>query len=388
MRCNRKVFEYLERGVSRGQVPLVVYGGRRAGKSYAIAQWLLLRVFNYGEQVLVVSITDAQGREGIYSDMCEICVEFGNYFEIHKTPREILCTFKRGGKIGRVRFSSFDKTDKAKGGAVDWVFMNEANLLSYQHYIDVSVNARRGVILDFNPPWRWVSDLVSPSECLQMTWEDNRSHLTSAQIAWFEDIKARAERVNATAADVYFYRVNYLGEEAELSDGIFTPSNLNTTSAVPDMSRMRKMIVCCDPSALCGNDYFACICGGIDEDGVVWVFDTFSKNACSEEEVLSVVGAWCGRYDVSGVYVETNGLPGVSFYKMVRRSGMPARPVHSSVGKFERITANYHGLLDVRLCEHDGASVFLSQIWRFSKSVDHDDNIDALNTFYTILKFY
>lgn len=388
MNCNRKAFVFLERAAQCGRSPIVLYGGRRAAKSYSIAQWLLLRIYNECEQVQVVSVTDTQGREGAYADMCEIAVEFGDAFEIHKTPREFITNFKRNGRQGRVRFQSFDDSAKAKGGAVDWVWLNEGNLLTYQHYIDISVNARKGVIIDFNPTGRfWLNDLVSDDDCLRMTWLDNVKHLTATQIAWFEKLKAKAEAPNATSADVYFYRVNYLGEYGELNDTIFNAGNLPIIDEQPP--KLRKYIIACDPSALCGADYFACVFGGIDSDGLVWVLDTFSKNACDEAEILQQLWKWCEQVDVSGVYVETNGISGINFYNRVRKSDMQAKPFCSRTNKFERIVANFGGITkDVRFCRHENAERFMAQVYDFKKKCEHDDNVDALNTFYTLLKFY
>lgn len=387
MWINRKAYQFIERRAAAGVSPIVLYGGRRAGKTFVIGDWLFFRAYNHCEQVLVVSSTDAQGRDGAYSDFCDIASEFGGRFAIQKTPKQIYTTFQRKGKVGRIRFKSFDEPSKAKGDACDWVFLNECNLLTYQHYLDISVNARKGVICDFNPTGRfWLNNIVSDDECYRMTWLDNRRNLTETQIKWFEDLKERAESPTATAVDVYNYRVNYLGEYGEIEGAIFTRGNLPIVSdAVPPL---RNMIVVCDPSALCGGDFFACCVGGVAADGSVWVVDTFSENACDVLEVLQVIKSWCARYDVRGVYVETNGIPGGNFFQMVKRSNMPAKPMHSSVKKFERIVANFGAMTKtLRIASHANAESFMTQVYSFQRQhCEHDDNIDVINSFFTLQK--
>ena len=88
MWINRKAYNFIERKAEQGVSPIVLYGGRRAGKTFTIGDWLLLRVYNFCEQVLVVSFTDAQGRDGAYSDFCDIASEFAGRFAIHRRAKD------------------------------------------------------------------------------------------------------------------------------------------------------------------------------------------------------------------------------------------------------------------------------------------------------------
>jgi phage terminase large subunit-like protein len=389
MQCSRKIFRYLNEAAAGKRTLSVLYGGRRAGKSWGIAQWLLFRVFNTCEQVLVVNATDNQGREGVYADMTDIVAEnWGGYFERLKTPREFHTTFARNGKIGRIRFASFDESGKAKGGACDWAYLNEANMMTFQHYTDISVNARRGVICDFNPTNDfWISKLIDKSECLHLTWKDNERFLTEIQKQWFYDLKARAEAPDATDMDVYLYNVNYLGVYGGNVGKMFNSGNLPIVDIVPP--QLSNMIITCDPSALCGGDYFACCLGGVGVDGMMYVIDTMSTNAADEMEVLQRVQDWCSSYDVRGVYIETNGIPGANFFAACRKSGLPVQPLRAVHKKFDRITANYNDMIKrLRVVQHDGAAEFMAQIYDFGNKCEHDDNIDALNYFFTLQKIF
>ena len=61
---NKKIVAYLENGIKEGKALFAIQGGRRAGKTFNVLEWLLLRMWNYGEQVIVASMTQDQGREG------------------------------------------------------------------------------------------------------------------------------------------------------------------------------------------------------------------------------------------------------------------------------------------------------------------------------------
>ena len=145
-------------------------GGRRSGKSYFIEQFLLTRVLS-GMSVNVATMTAEQGRLGAYEDCKTILASMPaglqQYYEVMKNPREIVCKSTPNGRSGRGHFKSFQDAETAKGIACDWVFINEANKFSLQQYYDLAANARKGVILDYNPQGRfWVDDLnVTPLQC-------------------------------------------------------------------------------------------------------------------------------------------------------------------------------------------------------------------------------
>ena len=69
---NKRVVYFLEKGVKSGMTLFAIQGGRRAGKTFNILQWLLLRMWNEGEQIITASMTQDQGREGAYADCKEI----------------------------------------------------------------------------------------------------------------------------------------------------------------------------------------------------------------------------------------------------------------------------------------------------------------------------
>lgn len=385
---NKKIVAYLENGIKEGKSLFAIQGGRRAGKTFNVLEWLLLRMWNYGEQVIVASMTQDQGREGAYADVKEILrlwQPLDKYFEVLKQPREVTCARNNtsSGRQGKMIFRSYQDAETAKGGATDWVFINEGNKFTKKQYIDLSANARMGVIVDFNPNEHfWIDEF--DSNPLVVTWQDNIRHLTPTQLQWFENLKTKAFAPTATDIDRYYYQVYYLGEYSDIGGEIFTRANLHRTSEIP--SAFESIIIFADPSALRGADWFACVVMGKSQ-GRFYVLETFSINQGRKEEVARWAREKLTEYDNARFFVETNGLIGIDFYEFCQNSDLPVEAWYSKENKFERIISKYEVITnDLEFVEHEGLEEFLEQVLTFSKTCEHDDNIDAVASAITILK--
>lgn len=386
---NGKIVRYLE-----GRKPLMaLQGARRAGKTYTICQWLMLNAYNDGDVIVVASMTNEQGRRGAYED-CQTILRswgaFGDLFAVGKSPRRIEC--KRNNttscRSGVIEFSSYDDPETAKGQACDWVFMNEGNKFTKQQYLDLAANARKGVIVDFNPNQHfWIEDELREDEILKCSWQDNIKHLTPAQIAWFEKLKANALREGATAADWYYYSVYYLNEYSELAGDIFTPAVIRKCEpdSVP-WAQLRNPVVFGDPSALCGNDYFSLTLSAVGPDGTIYILDADSVNSGAKAERCTAIERMQQRLDGVRVYIESNGI-GKYFIEYARGESQfeqPPRPLtvegwRSSDGKFDRILAQYETIRDrVVFVEQPRLAEYLKQVYDFSRTCQHDDNIDNI----------
>ena len=351
-------------------------GGRRSGKSYLIEQILLGRML-MGDVVSVATMTSEQGRLGVYADVCDIIAGSPSvkpFVEILKSPRQIEC--KSGG---RMFFNSYQDPERAKGIACDWLYINEANNFTERQYIDLSASVRKGVFADRNPN----------SECwterngftlIHSTWKDN-DYLTEQQREWFENLRRKAESPDATSADIAFYRMYYLGEYAEILGEIFTPTNI-LRGAMPE--HLLHPVAYCDPSALWGSDHFACVLSGVCDDKV-YIIDTHSPNAGSREDIILKLQDWQERYKDLQIYIETNGAIGQEFYRYARGAFPRLSYFNQTQNKFDRIMANYENITQrVVFVDSPANDDFLQQVYTFGKKCEHDDNIDAVDTTFTI----
>lgn len=396
---NRKIVAYLER-----RAPLMaLQGARRAGKTFTICQWLLLNMYNDGDVVQVASMTNEQGRRGAYED-CQTILRswenFGELFAVGKSPRQIVCrkTNTTSGRTGVMEFSSYDDPETAKGAACDWVFLNEANKFTKQQYLDLAANARKGVILDYNPNRHfWVEDELEDDKILKCSWQDNRRHLTDAQLRWFEKLKENVERPNATSADWYYYSVYYLNQYSELAGDIFTPANIRRCEAdeVP-WSELRNPIIFGDPSALVGADYFPLTLSAMSNDGTIYIIDADSTNDGGKAARCRTIERMLARLDNVRVYIESNGYIGQQFIEYARGDNPQEQPPHpiqvegwcSRGDKFDRILAAYETIKDrVVFVEQPLLNEYLKQVYDFARKCEHDDNIDNIASVCRVHKF-
>lgn len=380
-----KIDEYISHHYSSGKTHFILRGGRRSGKTFAILRFLMLYCEAVPKTVVnVASMTAEQGRLGAYADaktIKDLAPTLFEDVEVLTSPREF--RFANGS---RIHFNQYSNSETAKGIACDWLFINEANNFTKQQYVDLAANVRRGIFLDYNPNIQfWVDDLFTDDDICDSTWRDN-PYLTTTQLEYFAMLKRQAERPDATAVDRRNYSVYYLGRYSELQGSIFNEDVIKFGRR--EVAGMRHFAVFCDPSALRGNDYFACCLTAVDEYGVVWLVDSYSVNTGSRAEVAKKIRQWCADYDVTQVYVETNGIIGQDFYDYCFNSGMNVAGWYSHQGKFERIIANYQNLREkVRIIDTEANRAFMQQVWDFAEKMPdglHDDNIDALNSSYTM----
>lgn len=381
-----KVEEYIAKRLADGESTFVFCGGRRSGKTYGILTFFLLLGAIERIVVNIATMTQEQGRLGSHADSKDIIRQhpatFGNY-EVLESPREI-----RNKKTGtRIFFNSYADSETAKGVACDYLFLNEANKFSKQQYIDLAVNARLGIFIDYNPTKRfWIDDFVNECDICHTTPFDN-PYLPKVQLDYFRTLEALGTRENATEVDIYNYKVQVLGEYYELSGDIFTRYNIHFgTPSEP----LQRYIIFCDPSALRGADYFACVLSATDGERT-WVVDTHSVNAGTPYDVCKVLEEWCKLYDVGAIYIETNGLQGIEFYEFANNSLPYVQGWNSKGNKEERILAKYNAITDGTIfAENDNNSAFVQQIYEFSvhPKCEHDDNVDALASTLTARKYF
>ena len=378
MQINKIYFEYF---ASRSR-SWVLCGGRRSGKTFAICQRLIACCIKHTTVVNVATMTAEQGRLGAYADMRTILTglaeETGSadWFTCLESPREI--RFENGS---RIFFNSYQNSQTAKGVACDYLYINEANAFSEQHYLDLMANVRLGVFLDFNPNFHfWIDKYYSDADILHTTWRNN-TLLTDVQLDYFRRLKELGTAPGASAVNVRNYKVYYLGEYSEMEGDIFTADAL---TFLPSAPAVRGVCVFCDPSALRGGDFFAAVLAGwSDELGKVVVLDAFSVNDGSRAEVVHRITEWCRSWDVGSVFIETNGFVGIDFYEFAANSTLPVEGWCSRGNKYDRILSQF-GNLTERTAIVDSPQVrdYMQQVYEFGTKCDHDDNADALASAY------
>jgi phage terminase large subunit len=130
---------------------IVVQGGGDAAKTVTILHYFALKcIQNKNIQATVVGIDIPNLKRGAMR-------AFRKYVANHPQVRPYITFFNKSdreyhftnGSI--LSFASFDDAEDARGAEHDYVFMNEANLMSYSLFWELQRKCRTQIILDYNP---------------------------------------------------------------------------------------------------------------------------------------------------------------------------------------------------------------------------------------------
>lgn len=157
----------------------VVQGGTSAGKTIAILLHLLnWAIENSGKVCTVVSDTFPNLRTGAMRDFLDICRET-NIDKIATWNKTNSTLYLPNGSL--IEFYSVD-TMGAHGARRDFLYVNEANRISWDTFSQLEVRTREQVVLDFNPVNEfWAhTELVNNSDrsdvqFLKVTYVNNES---------------------------------------------------------------------------------------------------------------------------------------------------------------------------------------------------------------------
>ena len=148
---------------------LVNQGGTSSGKTYSIMQVLFELGYEEPNSVITVVGQDIPNlKVGAYRDAKtimsnnELVTEF--YPTINEGERIIKC---KNGSI--IEFKSYADAQDAKSGKRDYLFVNEANGISYEIYWQLAIRTRKKIFIDYNPTSRfWCHDELIGREGVEL----------------------------------------------------------------------------------------------------------------------------------------------------------------------------------------------------------------------------
>lgn len=194
---------------------VILQGGRRSGKSFAIHKWLWFKASGTPKTIgiiaasfpaLQLAINDFQRATGL--------VVSGNAILGYS------CILSNGS---RILFRSFDDPTKVQGSTFDIVYLEEALNIPQQVVSVLSMSVTEQLYAAYNPTKTSYLDTYIAKDkhnYLKTTFKDNE-HLTESQIQEFEVIKEKALKPTASLLDRYNYQVYYLGNFGSMSGKVF-----------------------------------------------------------------------------------------------------------------------------------------------------------------------
>jgi len=155
---------------------VVNQGGTSSGKTYSILQVLCTIAISQAKQTITVAGQDIPNlKVGAMRDM-ETIIEGSPELQsllakpFNKSDRTY--TFKSGSIV---EFKSYDDAQDAKSGKRDYLFVNEANGISFDVYSELQLRTRKKVFIDYNPNATfWVHEKVIGNEKVELIISDHR----------------------------------------------------------------------------------------------------------------------------------------------------------------------------------------------------------------------
>ena len=166
-------------------------GGTSSGKTYTTLDVLFYIGIQEPNSVITVVGQDVPNlKKGAYRDAKNIWASSPDYQSMYEKPNETDRIFKcKNGSI--IEFTSYQDEQDAKSGKRDYLFVNEANGISFDIYWQLAIRTKKRIFLDYNPNERfWAHDLITePDAVFFRTWHVHNPFLTEEQHDRIEGIK-------------------------------------------------------------------------------------------------------------------------------------------------------------------------------------------------------
>ena len=211
----------------------VVQGGSSAGKTIAILAILIDRAIkNPMLEITVVGATVPHLKGGAMKDFLKIMRQLNRYQPDSWNETNRKYTFSNGSVIEFVNADG----DKAVGPRRDILYINEANLISFEIYTQLSIRTSSDIYIDFNPVNSfWVHTEVlteSDSEMIILTYRDNEG------IPQFVLDELLSKRTRAITSDYWKNWCNvYLDGMVGMLEGVIF-QNWKTINTIPEDAKL------------------------------------------------------------------------------------------------------------------------------------------------------
>lgn len=172
----------------------VVQGGTSSSKTFSIIPLLVTYAAKHnGSEISIVSESIPHLRRGAIRDFVKIMEWTGNFNQERWNRSSLTYTFANGSFI---EFFSADQPDKMRGARRDILFMNEANNINWETYMQLSIRTRKFIYIDYNPSaefWAHTELIGQPStDFVILTYKDNEA-LEPAIVAQIESARDKAQ---------------------------------------------------------------------------------------------------------------------------------------------------------------------------------------------------
>jgi len=191
-----------------------VAGGTSASKTVSILLLLIDQAQSTKDKIIsVTSESFPHLKRGALRDFLQIMKEHNYYDDSRWNKTDYIYTFETGSII---EFFSVDQPGKVRGPRRDILFINEANNISYETYVQLELRTKEVIWLDWNPVsefWFYTEILVKSSDVdfVTLTYKDNEA---------LDPLIVKS--LESKRGNTNFWKVYGLGQLGELEGKIFT----------------------------------------------------------------------------------------------------------------------------------------------------------------------
>lgn len=204
---------------------VVNQGGTSSGKTYAILQALFCHAVGEAKQIITIAGQDIPNlKAGALRDALEIYNNSPHLQSLVKSYNKTDRIFEfRNGSI--MEFKSYDNSQDAKSGKRDYLFVNEANGVSYPVYTELALRTRKKIYIDYNPNAEfWVHEHLIGQRGVELLISDHRHNP-------FLSDKVRDKIEALKDVDIELWKVYARGLTGKIQGLIFR--NWHVVDAIP-----------------------------------------------------------------------------------------------------------------------------------------------------------
>jgi len=219
------VARQLRRSTSRISV---FQGGARSGKTFNILIWIIFTAVKSTKPIYVTicRATMPALKASSFRDFIEIMTRMGYYDPKNLNKTDLIYTFQ----FAVFEFISIDQPDRVRGRKRDILFINEANEIDYDSWMQLIMRTTGKVIIDYNPSMEhhWIYDDVisrEDTDFYQSTYKDNP----------FLEKSIIAEIKRLEFVDENYWKIYGLGERGHIEGLVF--KNWTQTREMPEGDR-------------------------------------------------------------------------------------------------------------------------------------------------------
>lgn len=211
-----------------------IQGGTSAGKTFGVLPVLIdIAAKNPLTEISVVAESIPHLKRGAMKDFKKIMVETNRFVDSRWNATDFKYTFANGSQI---EFFSADNDAKLRGARRDYLYMNEANNMTFHAYTELASRTKQGVYLDWNPvnEFWFHSDLQNDNDVdfIIVNYTDNEACPESA----LNFINKAKEKALTSSYWDNWYKVYGLGLIGNLEGVIF--NNWQQIDNIPNDARL------------------------------------------------------------------------------------------------------------------------------------------------------